>query len=431
MTLFLLYKIAFIIYYSSMNKFNKTIEDQVQERFLRYVKIWTTSDESIAEEKTPSTDRQFDLLNLLEKEMREIGLKDIYFNEKGYLIGRIPANATAETIGFMAHVDTADDAPGDNVNPQIHSNYNGSKIKLRNNLIIDPAEEDDLSKYIGKTIITTDGSTLLGADDKAGIAEILTAASILVTNDDIKHGEIELIFTPDEETGCGMNNFPLKELRSRACYTFDGGREGELQDECYYAYSGKIEFKGSVIHPGYARGKLVNAVSMASAFISMLPRNESPEATDGRYGNYWVQDISGTLENAVINVKMRSFDRDDILRRVKSLTVFALAVEAAFPGGRIVVETRESYVNMKEKMDLHPEVMVNVEKAFELAEVDPVKIVIRGGTDGSRLTEMGIPTPNIFTGGHNFHSRKEWIALPSMVKAVKVMLNLVQIWVKE
>lgn len=208
----------------------------------------------------------------------------------------------------------------------------------------------------------------------------------------------------------------------------DGGREGELEDECYYAYGAEVTFQGVVIHPGYARGKLVNAVTMASAFVSMLPRNESPEATDGRYGNYWAQSITGSLEKAQIYMLMRSFDADDIQRRIKALEAFAASVEASFPGGKVTVTTKKQYVNMKEKLDENPRVMANVEKAFDLAEVLPHKVVIRGGTDGSRLTEMGIPTPNIFTGGHNFHSRKEWIGLPAMVKATGVILNLVQIW---
>ena len=411
-----------------MKKYNSIIEEQVLERFLRYVKIWTTSDRALAEEKTPSTERQFDLLNLLEKEMKAIGIKDIFFNEKGYLIGRIPANTECDTIGFMAHVDTSSDAPGKDVNPQLHKNYDGSIIHLTDTLLINPAEDTDLNMYAGKTVITTDGSTLLGADDKAGIAEIMTAASIILSDSEIKHGEIELIFTPDEETGCGMDNFPKEELHSKACYTMDGGREGELEDECYYAYGANVKFQGSVIHPGYARGKLVNAVTMAAAYVSMLPRNESPEATDERYGNYWANNISGTLESAEIGVYMRSFDSVDIQRRVKALESFALAVEAAFPGGKVIVETKKQYVNMKEKLDQNPKVMDNVDKAFELSEVEPFKVVIRGGTDGSRLTEMGIPTPNIFTGGHNFHSRKEWVGLPAMVNATRIILNLVQIW---
>jgi len=411
-----------------MKKYYKTIEEQVQERFLRYVKIWTTSDRHIAEEKTPSTANQFDLLNLLEKEMREMGISDIYYNEMGYLIGRIPANAKADTIGLMAHVDTASDAPGKDVKPQIHSNYQGGVITLNDTLRIDPEEEEDLKLYIGDTVITTDGTTLLGADDKAGVAEIMTAASIILGNQEIKHGEVELIFTPDEETGCGMNNFPKEELRSVACYTMDGGREGELEDECYYAYKADVTFEGVVIHPGYARGKLVNAVTMASSFVSMLPRNESPEATDGRYGNYWTQSISGSLEKAQLHILMRSFDVEDIQRRVKALEAFASAIEAAFPGGKVKVEAGKQYVNMKEKLDQNPRVMENVEKAFALAEVNPHKVVIRGGTDGSRLTEMGIPTPNVFAGGHNFHSRKEWVGVPAMVKAVTVILHLAETW---
>jgi tripeptide aminopeptidase len=314
--------------------------------------------------------------------------------------------------------------------PQLHKKYDGKKIKLTDQLILDPEEDEDLLLYIGQTVITTDGSTLLGADDKAGVAEIMTAASLIMANDDIKHGEIELIFTPDEETGHGMDRFPKEKLHSKACYTMDGGREGELEDECYYAYGANITFDGIVIHPGSARGKLVNAVTMASAFVSMLPRNESPEATDEKYGNFWANNISGTLEHAEISVYVRSFDGNDIQRRIKALESFASAIEAGFPGGKVTVEVKKQYVNMNEKLDEFPKVMENVEKAFQLAEVEPYKVVIRGGTDGSRLTEMGIPTPNIFNGGHNFHSRKEWIGLPAMVKATSVILHLVQVWTK-
>lgn len=406
--------------------------DELLERFLRYVRIYTTSDESIAEEKTPSTERQWELLRLLEKELGEIGVEDVGLDDLGYLIARLPGNLPSgrqlDTIGFMAHVDTNGDAPGENVNPQIHRPYDGKPIQLNDDIVLDPAESPLLASYEGETVITTDGSTLLGADDKAGIAEIMTAIHWLIRHPELPRGDLEIIFTPDEETGTGMNRFPVERLKSSYCFTMDGGEEGEMETECYYAFGAKISFSGNVIHPGSARGKLVNAVTMAGAFISMLPRNESPEATDGRYGNYWPHKVEGGLETAELTVFYRSFDSDDIARRTEALKAFASAVEAAFPGGRVTVETKEQYRNMREELDKHPEVIARLRKAVVASGVEPIERPIRGGTDGSRLTAMGIPTPNIFAGGVNFHSRSEWVALPAMLRASAVILNLITDW---
>ncbi|MCK5736253.1 MAG: peptidase T, partial [Spirochaetaceae bacterium] len=373
---------------------------ELLERFLRYVRIYTTSDETLAEEKTPSTPGQWDLLRMLEAELKGFGVQDVSLDKNGYLIARIPGNLPSETnvdpIGFMAHVDTSADAPGENVQPQVHKPYDGNVIKLKDGITIDPSESTLLAGYKGEVVITSDGSTLLGADDKAGVAEIMTAVHWLVQHPEAPRGNLEIIFTPDEETGMGMNRFPMERLQSRYCFTMDGGREGEMESECYYARAAQIIFKGNVIHPGAARGKLVNAVTMAGAFISMLPRNESPEATDGRYGNYWPHKVEGGLESAELTVFYRSFDADDILRRTEALKSFALAVESSFPGGSVSVETKEQYRNMKEELDKHPQVINKLREAVLASGVEPLEEPIRGGTDGSRLTAMGIPTPNIF-----------------------------------
>ncbi len=416
--------------YTYENVLADTIEE-VQERFLRYVRINTTGNEEIAVKKTPSTEGQWMLLRLLEKELKEIGVDDVYLDDFGYLIARIPGNLpdgkAVPGFGFMAHVDTSQDAPGADVRPCVHTRYDGGVIELKDGIVLNPAETP-LADYEGETVITSDGTTLLGADDKAGIAEIMTAANWLLRHPEAPRGDLEIIFTPDEETGCGMNRFPVERLQSAYCFTLDGGREGEVETECYYAWKADIRFKGRVIHPGAARGKLVNAVSMAAAFTAMLPRNESPEATDGRYGNYWPHRIEGELENAFVQVFYRSFDADDMKRRTEALYSFASAVEAAFPGGTVSVEPKEQYRNMREEVEKHPLLIKTLHNAVRASGIEPIERPIRGGTDGSRLTAMGIPTPNIFAGGLNFHSRYEWVAVPAMVRSVAVILNLIGMW---
>lgn len=413
-------------------KLRDELTDGLLDRFLRYVRIYTTSDESVALDKTPSTERQWDLLNLLVKELKEMGVEDVSLNEYGYLIARLPGTITdgpkPATLGFMAHVDTNADAPGENVNPMIHAPYDGKPITLKDGIVLDPAEQPLLAKYAGETIITTDGTTLLGADDKAGIAEIMTAAAWLVRHPEVKHGDLEIIFTPDEETGTGMNRFPVDSLKSKYCVTMDGSEEGEVEIECYYARVARVHFKGKVIHPGTARGKLVNAVTMAASFITMLPRNESPEATDGRFGNYWPHKIEGGLESAELMVPFRSFDVKDIERRSEALKAFGRAVEAAFPGGSVEVEIAEQYRNMREEIEKHPVLIETLREAVRATGIETIERPIRGGTDGSRLTAMGIPTPNVFAGGVDFHSRSEWAALPAMTRAAAVILNLVARW---
>ncbi|WP_028972543.1 peptidase T [Spirochaeta cellobiosiphila] len=408
------------------------IEKDVCERFVRYVQIYTTSDRHSS--KVPTTDNQWDLLKLLKAELTDLGMSDIELDDKGFLFARLPGSKGYENlpyIGLMAHVDTAEDAPGENIKPQLHEQYDGNKIVLKEGITIDPQEEPELLRYVGKTVITTDGTTLLGADDKAGVAEIMTMLVYLKAHPDFPHPPLEIIFTPDEETGAGMDRFPLDKVRSKYAYTMDAGEEGEIEAECYTAYYARVSFKGIPIHPGYARGRLVNSISMAIAYMNMIPRSESPEATDGRFGNYWAQTIQGSVQNSFIDIYIRDFNTEQVERRVKALESFARATEAAFPGGVVTVEAKKQYLNMKDELDKHPLVMDKLRKALENAGVEAKEKSIRGGTDGARLTELGVPCPNVFAGGHNFHSCKEWVGLPTMVKSVDVLLELIKLWTEK
>jgi len=399
------------------------------DRLVRYARINTTSDPHA--DSTPSTPGQWDLLNLLVKELDSIGVKDVELTEAGYLIARLPATAGCETspvVGFMAHVDTSFDAPGENVNPQVHPDYSGEKIELKNGVVLDPKSDPDLAERKGDTIITTDGTTLLGADDKAGIAEIVTAVEWLLAHPEEKHGAVEIVFTPDEETGRGMNGFPKEKLKSSCCYTLDGDVAGTIEAECFNAEIATIVFKGVPTHPGTARGILVNAVGMAAGFVSMLPRNESPEATDERYGYYFPHEISGNADEARLIVLLRDFEGEGLRRRREALESFARAVEAQYPGGRVTVGSVKQYANMRNYFENEPRAIGFLEEAVRRTGLTPVVKIIRGGTDGARLSEMGIPTPNFFTGGHSYHSRSEWAALGVMVSACEVVIHLASLW---
>jgi len=408
-------------------------EERLLKRFDRYVRVETTSNRNA--DKVPSTEAQWELLRLLEGELRELGVGDVELDENGYLIARLPANAgtfaATPAIGFMAHVDTAAEAPGSNVRPQIRENYDGSIIVLKDGITIDPAEFPELRDRIGDTIITSDGTTLLGADDKAGVAEIITAVEWLSQNPDTGRGEIEIIFTPDEETGKGMDCFPINKLHSKYCYTFDGDVEGAIEAECFHGYMAVVHIRGVSIHPGKGRGKLMNAVTMASAFVSMLPRNESPEATDGRYGFYCPLEINGSIGRAEIRLLLRDFEYPEIERRSVALRKIAAAVEADFPGSSVEVEIKKQYENMRDHLDREPRALEFLRGAVRLAGMDPVEKEIRGGTDGARLAEMGIPTPNVFTGGANYHSVREWASLQVMRKATETLLNIIRLWAEK
>ena len=407
---------------------DEQIEPLLVQRFLRYVRCDTESNRHT--EETPSTLGQWNLARALRDELFELGLKDVKVTDHCYVIARLPPSPGKEhlpSVGFLAHIDTASDVSGKDVKPQLVQNYSGGIIELAGGLCLDPAIEPDLAAQKGKTIIHSDGTTLLGADNKAGIAEIMAATEYLVTNPDIKHGPVEIIFTPDEETGKGLPDFPLEEIKSAACYTVDGGPLGEIESECFNAWKAEIKFTGKVIHIGTARGILANAALMAASFAVLLPRSESPEATDGYYGYYCPMEISGDLENAALEVYLRDFDADNMKCRIEALNVFAKTVEAQFPGGKVIVKTEPQYYNMKSKIDEKPDVLDRLKQVMNNLGIEWRLKPIRGGTDGSRLTELGIPTPNIFTGGRNFHSRLEWASVSEMCAACRVIIELIKL----
>lgn len=410
-------------------------DDQSQdllERFIRYAKMNTQSNASKADNgRFPSTENQKEFARFLVQEMKNMGIPDVELDKNFYVIGRLDASEGFEhlpSFGLCAHYDVASDAPAENVNPIVHPHYDGACIQLKDGFVLDPSSDLELASCTGHTIITSDGTTLLGADNKAGIASILSFAAYLLEHPEITHGPIELLFTPDEETGHGMDHVPLKKIRSKAFYTVDGGEQGEIQTECFNAWKSEIEFTGIAAHLGDARGKMVNAVSMAAAFVEMLPAQESPEATDGYYGYFCPLHIEGSVEKSHVTVFLRDFDAQNMEDRLTRLDSIARAVEARFAGGKVILKNTCQYKNMKEKLDAAPDVVEKLEAAVRLTGIEPVFVPIRGGTDGSRLTEMGIPTPNIFTGGHNFHSRLEWLSLEQMKNTVYTLLNLAQQW---
>jgi tripeptide aminopeptidase len=388
------------------------MKEELLERFLRYVKITTTSNPDNGD--TPSSGGQWELARLLEGELCDMRVPSVTLTEHCYVVARIPASPGLEGapgLGFLAHLDTSNSVPAGQVKPLVEKSADG------------------------RTIIKSDGTTLLGADDKAGIAAIMTVAAVLrgtlALDDSVQaplvHPAIDLIFTPDEETGKGLPHFPMDALGPNppaVCYTVDGGGLGEFECECFNAYSATVRCTGRVVHPGTARGVLVNAALMAAAYAAMLPRNESPEATDGYYGYYCLMEMRGNQEEALLDLIIRDFEDAGMKRRLAALEMFARAVEAQFPGGTVTVNTKESYRNMKEKIALVPAAMGNLQKAAEAAGVPFTLVPVRGGTDGARLTEMGIPTPNIFTGGYNFHSRDEYAVLEEMEACVRVLLAL-------
>jgi tripeptide aminopeptidase len=408
------------------------VDERLLERFVRYASIGSQSNMERADEGVfPSTESQKDIARSLRDELSRIGLSDVVLDENFYLTALVPASKGFEdkpAFGLSAHFDTAHDAPGDGVKPMVFRNYNGTTITLADGYTIDPALDKDLASCAGGTIITSDGTTLLGADDKAGIAEIITMAQTLLEHPEIKHGPIELMFSPDEETGHGMDRVPLNRLSAKAFYTVDGGQEGEIEGECFNAWKAEILFGGIAAHLGAARGKMVNAVTMACHFVSSLPQNESPEATDGYFGYFCPLEIKGGSEGAMVTVFLRDFDRAGMERRLARLDALAAATEARFSGGTVTVKKTRQYLNMKEKLDESPQVLALLVKAAESAGVTVTNKPIRGGTDGSRLTELGIPTPNLFTGGHNYHSRTEWASLDQMKKTVATLLRLAELW---
>jgi tripeptide aminopeptidase len=408
-------------------------EKTLLERFLRYVKTYSQSDSLQAEKGImPSTPQQKDFAQMLASELTVSGLSNVTVTPFSYVYGVLSPSSGCETVPpfmVLAHLDTVDEVNGKDVHPAVYENYSGTVIQLAGKSILDPAKDPALVQAGTEhdTIITTDGRTLLGADDKAGIAAIMTAVSYLSSHPELKHGRIEVVFSPDEETGHGMDHVPLDLITSKRAYTVDGGHIGELETECFNAVGTTVTFTGKAAHTGDARAKgMVNAVSMVSAFTAALPGRQAPETTDGRQGFYAPLEMSGNLEKASVYLLLRDFTEDGIEKRKKIVEDIAHTVAQSF-SGEVSVEHKQQYLNMKRGLDAHPEVVHDLEKAYRSAGIEPVNNPIRGGTDGSRLTELGIPTPNIFTGAHSFHSRSEWASLTQMAKAADVIISLAQI----
>jgi len=409
------------------------IGDTVVERFLRYVKYDTQSAEGTG--TYPSTEKQKELAKQLVKELKELGLEDASMDQYGYVTATLAANTqrVVPVIGFAAHMDTSPEVSGKDVKPQIHKNYSGGDIALLgdSSQIIRVSDSPELAKKIEDDIITSDGTTLLGADDKAGIAEIMDAIHYLVKHPEFEHGTIKIAFTPDEEVGAGVKYFDVKKFGAKYAYTLDGETIGEVENETFCADTATITFRGVPFHPGYAKGKLVNSVKIASAFVEKLPRGEmSPETTEKKEGYVHPNFIQGGVDNTAVKLIVRDFEVKGLKEKDEFLRSLAEETVRSYPRSSFDFKVEESYRNMKYVLDKYPEVVEKAMEAVRMAGLEPRLHSIRGGTDGARLCYMGLPTPNIATGGHNYHSKLEWVSVQDMKKAVEIILNLVKVWTK-
>lgn len=401
------------------------IREELLERFLRYVKVNTRSDER--SETTPSTTCQLDLARMLKDECEKMGLTEVTLDDKGYVMATLPSNIKKDVpvIGFIAHMDTSPDFKGEGVNPQIVE-YNGGNIYLNKdiNIYLSESNYSVLKDLIGETIITTDGTTLLGADDKNGIAEIMTAMSYLIKHPEVPHGKIRIAFTPDEEVGRGADFFNVKKFGADFAYTIDGGALGELECENFNASSAIVKVSGSNIHPGYAKDKMKNSILIAYEFHNELPQNESPQHTSGYEGFYHLNDIEGSVESTTLTYILRDFETEGINNRKNKLKDVEEKLNSKYGDGTVEVILKDQYKNMKEIIDKYPEVMERAKKAMEALDIVPELVPIRGGTDGSRLSFMGLPCPNIFTGGYNFHGKYEFTVVSYMELACKTIIEI-------
>lgn len=404
------------------------MKEQVIERLIRYAKIDTQSD--AASSTTPSTQKQFDLLHVLRDELKEIGLTDITLDEHGYLFATLPSNTTKEvpTLGFLAHVDTATDYTGTNVKPQRINNYDGGDIQLNADLVMSPSKFPELKNYVGQTLITTDGTTLLGADDKAGIAEIMTAMAYLVQNPQIKHGTLRVAFTPDEEIGRGPHKFDVAAFNADFAYTMDGGPLGELQFESFNAAGATVTTTGVSVHPGSAKDKMVNAITTAIAFQNQMPADAVPEKTEGYEGFIHLMDFNGKIEHAEMSYIIRDHDREKFEAKKKFMQDTVKAMQATYGETAIQIEIEDQYYNMGEKITPVKEIVDIASEAMHKLGITPNTLPIRGGTDGSQLSYMGLPTPNIFAGGENMHGKFEYVSAETMEKATQVIIEIVQLF---
>ena len=401
----------------------------ITDRFLKYVSFTTTSDENT--NMTPSTPGQMVFANYLVEELKAIGLKEVELDGNGYIMATLPANTdkVIPTIGFIAHMDTSPDMSARHVKARVVENYDGENILLNADkaIVFETEKYPEILQYKGQDIVVTDGTTLLGADDKAGLAEIVTAMEYLIAHPEIKHGKIRLGFTPDEEIGQGADHFNVKKFNADWAYTIDGGEIGELEFENFNAASAKVQFNGTNVHPGYAYHKMINSMRIAQQFIGMLPRSETPEHTENYEGFYHLTNMEGTVEKSTLSYIIRDHDRDRFERRKKEITHLVNKINAEFGEGTAVIDIKDQYYNMREMVE---PVMHIVDLAFEALEavgVKPNVKPIRGGTDGSRLSYMGLPCPNIFAGGHNFHGRFEFVPVQSMEKAMMVVVKIAEL----
>ncbi len=415
-------------------KFNPP-KKSVKDRFLRYVKIDTQSQEDV--EDYPSTKKQFDLLRPLVDELKDLGVADAAVDKYGYVTATIPSNLSAEkskcvaVIGFIAHVDTSPAISGKDVKPVVHENYQGGDIVLPGDpeQVIRTSDYPNLEKrYKGMDIITSDGTTLLGADDKSGVAEIMTAVDVLMQNPDIKHGPIRIGFTPDEEVGSGTKYFDVKKFGAAYAYTMDGGPIGEIELETFNAFAATIKITGIGVHPGYAKDKLVNAIRVFADIVTRLPKDMAPETTEDRQGYIHPYDFNGQAEEVTVKMLLRDFDMDGIDAKKDIITNVVEEVRGLYPKAKIGLEFKEQYLNMRYPIEKEPRVLEYAEEAIRRAGVEPHYTVIRGGTDGAKLTYEGLLTPNLFAGGEAFHSKIEWVPVQVMEKSVETIVNLAVVW---
>ena len=403
-------------------------KQHIIDRFIKYVTIDTESDPNNPE--FPSTENQWNLAKVLEKELNQIGMQEVELDKNCYIMATLPSNLNYKvpTIGFVAHIDTSPDFTGANVKPQIIENYNGRDITLNKekNIILSPDYFEDLLQYKGQTIITTDGTTLLGADDKGGVTEIVTAMEYLINHPEIKHGKIRICFTPDEEVGKGAHLFDVEKFAAKWAYTMDGSQIGELEYENFNAASAKVTITGKIVHPGYAKGKMINSILIANEYIAAVPENEVPEKTAGYEGFFHLHDLNGNVEKTVLEYIVRDHDFSLFEKRKELLQKIASDFNKRLHQDLVKVEIKNQYFNMKEKITPVMHIVDIVEEVMKDIDITPLIKPIRGGTDGSQLSYKGLPCPNIFAGGHNFHGRFEYIPAESMIKATEVIIGIAQ-----
>lgn len=404
-------------------------KEDIIKRFVSYVTVDTESDPN--SDTTPSTKKQWDLANALVQELQNIGMQDVSIDQNAYIMATLPSNVNHEvpTIGFISHFDTSPDFTGANVNPQIIENYDGKDIVLNEaeNIVLSPEYFEDLLLYKGQTLITTDGTTLLGADDKAGICEIISAMEYLIKNPQIKHGTIKVGFTPDEEIGRGAHQFDVEKFGADWAYTMDGSQIGELEYENFNAAGAVVKVKGKIVHPGYAKGKMVNSMYIATEFINSLPRLESPEHTEGYQGFFHLYAVKGEVEETVLEYIIRDHDKEHFEARKEVMQKLTDELNQQYEREVVTITIKDQYFNMKEKVEPVMHIVDIVEEAMKQLDIKPLIKAIRGGTDGSQLSYMGLPCPNIFAGGHNFHGRYEYVPVESMIKATEVICKIAEL----